>query len=88
MKVKAKLKGKELLFPSEVILLKDEVEVEVELPDEEVRIITEESVKEMSLYELADLIWRERQLSAKEVDKINRSYREILADSLQERYDE
>jgi len=83
MKVKARIKGNRIEFSQIVIFNKPEIEVEVNLPDEEVKIYSGEKLEEMSLDELAHLIWDNLDVDKKE---INRDYREILTDMLMEKY--
>ncbi len=79
MKLKAMLKGNELTLPTVAILKKPEIEVEVEIPDEDIELLTEEEIDKMSLHELARLIWK-----GKEVD--NRNYKEIVGEALAAKY--
>lgn len=83
MKVKAILKGNEINFTQFVVLKTPEVEVEVDLPDDEVKIYTDEEIEKMSLDELAHLIWDNVEVDKEE---INRDYRDILTDALMEKY--
>lgn len=79
MKLKGILKGNELNLPSVTILKKPEVEVEVEIPDEDIELLTDEEIEKMSLSELAKLIWK-----GKDVD--NRDYKEIVGEALAAKY--
>ncbi|MDI6891297.1 MAG: hypothetical protein QMC83_10250 [Thermodesulfovibrionales bacterium] len=79
MKLKGILKGNELNLPSVAILKKPEVEVEVEIPDEDIELLTDEEIEKMSLSELAKLIWK-----GKDVD--NRDYKEIVGEALAAKY--
>ncbi len=83
MKVKAILKGNEINFTQFVVLKTPEVEVEVDLPDNEVKVYTDEEIEKMSLDELVHIIWDNVEIDKEE---INRDYRDILTDALMERY--
>ena len=79
MRVKAILKGNKIVFPSATILKRPEIEVEVEVPDEDIRFLTEEELDKMDIHELAKLIWK-----GKNVDQ--RDYKEIVGDALAAHY--
>lgn len=79
MKLKAILKGNELTLPAVAILKKPEVKVEVEIPDDDIELLTDEEMEKMSLRELAMLIWK-----GKEVD--NRDYKEMVGEALAAKY--
>jgi len=83
MKVKATLKGDQIKFTQFVVFNKTEIEVEVELPDEDVKIYSDEDIEKMPLDELAHLIWDSVEVDERE---INRDYREMLTDALIEKY--
>lgn len=83
MKLKAILKGNELTFSEFAVLKKPEIEIEVEVPDDDVQIYTEEELEKMSLNELAHLIWDNVEVDEK---AINRDYKEMLMDALSEKY--
>jgi hypothetical protein len=79
MKLKGILKGNELNLPSVTILKKPEVEVEVEIPDEDIELLTDEEIEKMSLSELAKLIWKGKDVG-------NRDYKEIVGEALAAKY--
>jgi hypothetical protein len=83
MKVKAILKGNKITLPKFAIFKKPEVEVEIEIPDEDIQIYTEEDLEKMPLDELVHLIWDNVEVDEKE---INRNYKELLIEALSERY--
>jgi hypothetical protein len=86
MKIKAILKGNEIKFTQLVVLKRPEVEVEVDLPDEEVKIYPEEEIEKMSLDGLAHLIWCENQLTKAQIAHLNKDYKELVRESLEDRY--
>ena len=86
MKVKAIIKGNEINFAQVVVFKKPEIEVEVDLPDDEVKIYTEEDLGKMSLDELAHLIWSGKQLTDEQIAHINKDYKELVAEAFGERY--
>jgi len=86
MKIKAILKRNEISFTQLIVFKKPEVEVEVDLPEDEVKIYTEEELEKMSLDELAHLIWCEKQLTEEQIAQINKDYKELVKESLEERY--
>jgi hypothetical protein len=83
MRLKAILKGNRLIFSEFIRIKKSELEVEVEVPDEDVRIYSKEELDKMSLPELAHLIWDDVEVDERE---INRDYKELLTDALMEKY--
>ena len=86
MKIKAILKGNEINFSQFVIFKKPEIEVEVDLPDDQVQMYTKEDLEKLSLDELAHLIWNGKQLSDEQIAHINKDYKELVAESIGERY--
>lgn len=86
MKLKATLKGNEINFAQIVVFNKPEIEVMVELPDEEVKIYSDEDLEKMSLDELAHLIWGGSQLSDEQIAHINKDYKELAIEAFGERY--
>lgn len=83
MKVKATLKGNEIKFAQFVVFKKPEIEVEVDLPDEEVTIYSDEDLEKMSLDELSRLIWGGLQLTDEQIAHINK---ELVIEAFEERY--
>ncbi len=83
MKLKAILSGNKLTFPKLTIVRKQEIEVEIEVPDEEVRVYSDEDLETMSVSELAHLIWDNVEVDKKE---INRDYKELLIETLSEKH--
>ena len=79
MKVKATLKGNDVEFSQFIILKRREIEVEIELPDEDVQIYSKEELDRMTLDELAHLIWDKPWIDA---EHINKPYKELLMDAL------
>lgn len=86
MKIKATLKGKEINFAQFVVFNKPEIEVEVDLPDEEVKIYSDDDLEKMSLEELAHLIWGGIKLTDEQSAHINRDYKELIVEALGEKY--
>jgi len=86
MKVKATLKGNEINFAQFVVFNKPEIEVEVDLPDEEVKIYSDEDLEKMSLDELAHLIWGGKQLTDEQIAHINKDYKELAVEAFGEKY--
>ncbi len=83
MKVKAILKNNKLIFPMFTVIKKSELQVDVEIPDKDIQIYTEEELEKIPLNELAHLIWDNVEVDKKEV---NRDYKELLAEALEEKY--
>lgn len=88
MKLKAVLKGNELTFSEFAVLKKPEIEVEVEVPDDDVQVYTEEELERMSLDELAHLIWGGKQLTDEQIAHLNKDYKELVTEAMGERYKE
>ncbi len=86
MKLKAILKGNELTLPTVAILKKPEIEVEVEIPDEDIQIYTEDELERMPLSELIDLVWSKAKLTDENIKHINRDYKELLTEALLDKY--
>lgn len=86
MKVKAILRGKEIDFKQVIVFNKPEIEIEVNLPDEEVKIYTEEELEQMPLDELAHIIWGGKQLTDEQTAHINKDYKELVIENFGERY--
>lgn len=82
MKVQAILKGSELIFPKIVLIKKPEVMVDVEIPDEDIQLFTEEELKKMPFDTLVELGWR----NTKNIEEINKDYKELLVEALEEKY--
>lgn len=83
MKVKATLKGNDVEFSQFIIFKRPEIEVEIELPDEDVQIYSKEEFERMTLDELAHLIWDKPWIDA---EHINKPYKELVMNALYERY--
>jgi hypothetical protein len=79
MKIKAILRGNEIVFPVLTMIKKPEVEIEVDIPDEDIELLTEEDLDKMELQELAEFIWKD-----KNVDQ--RDYKEIVGEALADHY--
>ena len=88
MKLRAILEGNELIFPHFVVFKKPKIEVEVELPDQDVEIYSEEDIEKMSLDELAHLIWDRRPFTEEELAHINKDYKELVREALGKRCEE
>lgn len=86
MKIKAIIKGNEINFSHFVVFKKPEIEVEVDLPDDQVKMYTKEDLEKMSLDELTHLIWSGTLLSDEQIAHINKDYKELVAESISERY--
>lgn len=82
MKIKAILRGNKLTFPMITVLKKPEVEVEVELPDEDVEVYTNEELERLPFDELVELVWK----NAKYDEDINKNYKELIMEALEEKY--
>lgn len=86
MKVKAILKGNEIKFTQFVVFKKPEIEVEVDLPDEETQILSEDDIKKMPLSDLIEVIWTKAKVTGGALKYINRPYKELIIDALMEKY--
>ncbi len=82
MKVKATIKGDRISFSQIVVFKKPEIEVEIELPDEDVLLYSEQDMESMPLIQLAHLIWDNLEAGG---ERSNRNYGEILTDILMEK---
>jgi len=86
MKFKAVLKGNELTLPAVAVLKKKEVKVEVEIPDEDIKVYTENELQRMPLSELIDLVWGKVKLTDEDAKHINNDYKELITEALLEEY--
>ena len=86
MKLKAILKDRKITFIKPVWLKADEMEIEIDVPDEMVEVINEERLKSMNLDELIEFIWGDVEVSEENLAHLNKDYRELLMDALTERY--
>lgn len=83
MRLKAIVEGNRIIFPRFTKINKRQVEVEVELPDENVQVYSDEELDKMAVSELSHLIWDNVEVDEKD---INRDYRELLIEALMEKY--
>ncbi|GEM_PF-4364367 len=87
MRLKAIIRGNEIEFANFVVFNKQEIAVEVEVPDEDVKIYSDEDLEKMSLDELAHFIWGHTKLSDEQFANINKDYKELIRESLSGRYE-
>ncbi len=85
MKVKAIVKDRMITFLQPIRLKQDEMEIELDIPDDMVEIIDEKELESMSLDELTDFIWGGIEVSEEDIKHLNKDYKELLMEALSER---
>ncbi len=66
--------------------LKNKVEVDIDIPDNDIELVDIREIEKLSLEEFADKIWKESLITEENRKFLSKPYKELLIETIEERY--